>query len=221
MIAEGRGDRVVDGGTLAVLAEDGDSEHSALLLPAIPRAGCHYAEFLLQDTGTPDCYIQLGVLARSTRRQRVAGETRGRSSAHEVTDARWRAQVCTGAHDVLGGTPAYQSDTGWCFSCHNGNLLHYDQGQSAPAPQPPTAPQLPTVAHQRSLRPRPSMRPWSLHGAPARRTRLEEEPRVHWQEPRLLRLTPVRWRGRLQLLAEPSTRGRPRRPPRRHGPAHP
>ena len=35
--------------------------------------------------------------------------------------------VCKGTHDVNGGIPAYQSDSGWCFSCHNGNLLHYDQ----------------------------------------------------------------------------------------------
>ena len=88
--------QILDGGMLAVLREDGDSEHSALLLPAIERSGRSYVEFLIDNTGTPDCYVQLG--------------------------------VCTGQHDVRGGTPAYQSDSGWCFSCHNGNLLHYDQG---------------------------------------------------------------------------------------------
>jgi len=80
----------------SVLREDGDSEQSALLSPAIPRNGRHFVEFLLENTGTPDCYIQVG--------------------------------VCTGSHDVAGGTPAYQSDSGWCFSCHNGNILHYDHG---------------------------------------------------------------------------------------------
>ncbi|EKX30746.1 hypothetical protein GUITHDRAFT_149699, partial [Guillardia theta CCMP2712] len=28
--------------------------------------------------------------------------------------------VCRGTHDILAGTPAYQTDSGWCFSCHNG-----------------------------------------------------------------------------------------------------
>jgi hypothetical protein len=88
--------QILDGGSLAVLLQDGDSEHSAMLLPAIPRNARSYVEFRIENSGTPDCYVQLG--------------------------------VCTGLHDVHGGTPAYQSDTGWCFSCHNGNLLHYDQG---------------------------------------------------------------------------------------------
>jgi hypothetical protein len=73
---------------LAEITQDGDSEHSALLSPALPRSGAHYVEFLLENTGTPECYIQIG--------------------------------VCTGEHDILGGTPAYQSSSGWCFSCHNG-----------------------------------------------------------------------------------------------------
>ena len=88
--------QILEGGMLAVLLQDGDSEHSAMLLPAVKRAARSYVEFLIENSGTPDCYVQLG--------------------------------VCTGQHDVMGGTPAYQSDSGWCFSCHNGNLLHYDQG---------------------------------------------------------------------------------------------
>eukprot|EP00961_Rhodomonas_salina_P195708 2642060-Rhodomonas_salina.10 len=89
--------QIRESGTLAVLREEGDSEHSALLSPAIPRAGRHFVEFLIENSGTPECYIQLG--------------------------------VCSGTHDVANGTPAYQSDTGWCFSCHN--------GPCRPLPSPP------------------------------------------------------------------------------------
>jgi len=70
---------------LAILREDGDSEHSAILLPAVSKTGRSYVEFQIENTGTPDCYVQLG--------------------------------VCTGQHDVRGGTPAYQSDSGWCVLC--------------------------------------------------------------------------------------------------------
>jgi hypothetical protein len=38
-------------GLLAVLREDGDSEHSAILLPAVSRTGRSYVEFLIENTG--------------------------------------------------------------------------------------------------------------------------------------------------------------------------
>lgn len=85
-----------ENGMLAEISEDGDSEHSAIVIPPLPRTGRYYIEFELLNTGTPECYIQIG--------------------------------VCRGTHDIKGGTPAYQSDSGWCFSCHNGNLLHFDTG---------------------------------------------------------------------------------------------
>jgi hypothetical protein len=87
---------IKEGGLVAEIREDGESEHSAILSPPLPRTGRHYIEFQLLHTGTPECYLQIG--------------------------------VCRGTHDIKGGTPAYQSDSGWCFSCHNGNLLHFDAG---------------------------------------------------------------------------------------------